>query len=125
GGGTHRCRLPASQPLDRESIVTERSVVTIDRHILDEERMHPQATGAFSNVLYDIALAAKLISREVRRAGLVDILGQAGKTNVHGESVKKLDEYAHEVMFRALDHCGQLCVMASEEEEDILPSPEQ
>lgn len=105
--------------------MTERSVVTIDRHIIDEERRHPQATGAFSNVLYDIALAAKLISREVRRAGLVDILGKAGKTNVHGEAVKKLDEYAHEVMFRALDHCGHLCLMASEEEEDVLHIPEE
>ncbi len=105
--------------------MTERSVVTIERHILEEERQHPQATGAFSDILYDIALAAKLISREVRRAGLVDILGQAGKTNVHGEAVKKLDEYAHDVIFRALDHSGHLCVMASEEEEDILHIPEK
>lgn len=105
--------------------MTERSVVTIERHIIEEERQHPEATGAFSNILYDVALAAKLISREVRRAGLVDILGQAGRTNVHGEAVKKLDEYAHDVIFRALDHCGHLCVMASEEEEDILHIPEK
>jgi fructose-1,6-bisphosphatase I len=105
--------------------VTERSVITIERHIIEEERQHPEATGAFSNVLYDIALAAKLISREVRRAGLVDILGQAGKTNVHGEAVKKLDDYAHDVIYRALDHCGHLCVMASEEEEGILHIPER
>ena len=103
----------------------DRSVVTIERHIIEEERRFPEATGAFSNILYDIALAAKLISREVRRAGLVDILGQAGKTNVHGEAVKKLDEYAHDVIFRALDHCGHLCVMASEEEEDVLHIPEK
>ena len=100
-----------------------RSVVTIARHIIDEERRFPNATGAFSNILYDIALAAKLISREVRRAGLVDILGETGTVNVQGEEVKKLDEYAHDVIFRALDHCGHLCVMASEEAEEILEIP--
>jgi fructose-1,6-bisphosphatase I len=101
------------------------SVITIERHILDQERQFPEATGAFSNILYDLALAAKIISRDVRRAGLVDILGYTGGTNVHGETVKKLDEFAHEVIFKALDHCGHLCVMASEEREDILPIPEQ
>ena len=101
------------------------SVVTIDRHILDEERNFPEATGAFSNILYEIALAAKMIHREVNKAGLVDILGATGTTNVHGEAVKKLDAYAHDVIFKALDHGGQLCCMASEESEDILMIPEQ
>jgi fructose-1,6-bisphosphatase I len=105
--------------------VTERSVVTIERHIMEAERQFPEATGAFSNVLYDIALAAKMISREVRRAGLVDILGHTGSQNVHGERVKKLDEYAHDVIYRALDHCGHLCVMASEEAEDLIPIPDR
>jgi fructose-1,6-bisphosphatase I len=102
-----------------------KSVVTIERHILDAERQFPEATGAFSNILYDIALAAKMISREVRRAGLVDILGYTGGTNVHGETVKKLDEYAHDVIFKALDHCGHLAVMASEEAEEPLAIPPQ
>jgi fructose-1,6-bisphosphatase I len=105
--------------------VTDRSVVTIERHIMEQERQFPEATGAFSNILYDVALAAKLISREVRRAGLVDILGQTGTTNVHGERVKKLDEYANDVIYRALDHCGHLCVMASEEADDPIPIPER
>jgi fructose-1,6-bisphosphatase I len=103
----------------------ERSVVTIERHIIAQERQFPAATGALSNILYDLALAAKLITREVRRAGLVDIIGQAGHTNVHGEQVKKLDEYADDVIFKALDHCGHLCVMASEENEGVLAIPEQ
>jgi fructose-1,6-bisphosphatase I len=105
--------------------VMDRSVVTIERHIIDEERQFPTATGALSNILYDLALAAKLITREVRRAGLVDIIGQAGHVNIHGEEVKKLDDYADDVIFRALDHCGHLCVMASEEHEDILLIPEK
>lgn len=103
----------------------ERSVVTIERHIIAAERRFPEATGALSNILYDLALAAKLITREVRRAGLADILGKTGSVNVHGDQVKKLDEYADDVIFRALDHCGHLCVMASEESEGILPIPEE
>ena len=103
----------------------DRSVVTIGRHILDQERQVPGATGALSAILYDLALAAKLITREVRRAGLVDIMGQTGHVNVHGEEVKKLDDFADDVIFRALDHCGHLCVMASEESEGLRHIPEK
>jgi len=101
------------------------SIITIERHIIDQERQFPDATGAFSSILYDLALAGKLISREVRKAGLVDIIGKTGGTNVHGETVKKLDVFAHDVIYKALDHCGHLCVMASEEAEDVLPIPDQ
>jgi fructose-1,6-bisphosphatase I len=100
-------------------------LITIDWHIIDQERRYPEATGAFSNVLHDIAIAAKIISREVNRAGLVDIVGSAGKFNVHGEDVRKLDEFADEVMFNALDHTGNLCVMASEEVEEPIPIPDR
>jgi fructose-1,6-bisphosphatase I len=101
------------------------SVITIERHIIEQERKYPEATGAFSNILYDIALAAKLIAREVNKAGLVDVLGATGLTNVHGEQVRKLDVYAHEVIFKALDHGGHLCCMASEEAENILAIPDR
>jgi fructose-1,6-bisphosphatase I len=72
-----------------------------------------------------MALAAKLISREVNRAGLVDILGSAGRRNVSGDEVKKLDEFADDVIFNAMDHTGNLCVMASEEGEGVIPIPEE
>ncbi len=101
------------------------SVITIERHIIEQEREYPQATGALSNILYEIALAAKMIVREVNKAGLVDILGETGTTNVHGEQVRKLDRYAHEVIFKALDHGGSLCCMASEEEEEIISIPDR
>lgn len=101
------------------------TVVTIDRHITEQERKHPQATGAFSNILHDIALAAKMISREVRHAGLVDILGADGGINVHGEEVRKLDSYANDVLYNALDHGGRLCCMASEESEELIPIPDK
>lgn len=100
-------------------------IVTIERHISETQRRFPEATGEFSALLNDIALAAKIIGREVNKAGLVDILGFTGGTNVHGEEVRKLDEYADAVIFRALDHTGRLCVMASEEQEEIIPIPER
>jgi fructose-1,6-bisphosphatase I len=97
--------------------------VTLNRFILEQERQHPGATGNLTSILYDITLAAKLIHREVTKAGLVDILGMAGSENVHGEQVRKLDVYAHEVLLNAMDHGGTLCVMASEEAEDLIPIP--
>ena len=101
------------------------SVVTLARHVVEEERRHPDATGAFSNILYDLALAAKIISRQVTKAGLVDILGRTGTTNVHGESVQKLDVFADEVIYKAMDHTGSLCCMASEERPELVPIPER
>lgn len=97
-------------------------LVTIDQHILDMQRLHPEATGEFSNLLYDIALAAKIIGREVNRAGLVDILGLTGRENVQGEQVQKLDVFANEAMIRMNEFTGRVCVMASEEVDDVIPA---
>ncbi|MFQ5677439.1 MAG: class 1 fructose-bisphosphatase [bacterium] len=103
-----------------------RKLVTIERHIMETQRQFPHATGEFSALLYDMAFAAKIIAREVNKAGLVeDILGATEDTNVHGEQIQKLDEYADRVIYRAMDHTGRLCVMASEEHEDIIPIPEK
>ena len=99
-------------------------IVTIERHIIEGERAHPGASGAFSGLLRDLTLAFKVIWREVSKAGLVNILGFAGKQNVHGEEVKKLDVFAHETIYKAMDHGGHLCVMASEESESILEIPD-
>jgi fructose-1,6-bisphosphatase I len=103
---------------------TPTSVVTIDRFIIEQERLHPEATGELSGILYDLALAAKIISSKVRRAGLVDILGSAEAENVQGEMQQKLDVFANETIIKALDHGGRLCAMASEEVPDIIPIPE-
>jgi fructose-1,6-bisphosphatase I len=105
--------------------MTTRSVITIGRHIVDQERRHPEATGALSDILYHMALSAKLIAREVSKAGLVDILGLTGDVNVHGEQVKKLDEFADDVIFNAFDHTELLCCMASEEHEAIRHIPDK
>jgi len=100
-------------------------IITIERHIVEQERRYPQATGVFSNLLYDIALAAKIIAYETTRAGLVEILGLAGRINVQGEQQMKLDLFANETMIRMNSYTGRLAVMASEEEEDIIPVPEE
>ena len=105
--------------------MTGKGLVTIERHIIEAEREFPEATGAFSNILYDLAFSAKMIAREVRRAGLADVLGLTGEVNVQGEEVRKLDEFANEVIFKALDHTGHLCGMASEEVEDFIPIPDR
>ncbi len=104
--------------------MSQGKIVTIERHIIEGERAHPGATGDFSALLRDLTLAFKIIWREVSKAGLGNILGLAGRKNVHGEEVKKLDVFADEVIYRAMDHGGHLCVMASEENEDVVQIPD-
>ncbi len=99
------------------------SVTTIERFIFDQEHRYPEATGELSNLLYDIALAAKIIAAAIRRAGLVNILGAAGAKNVQGEEQQKLDVIANETIKNCLNHTGRVCVMGSEEDEDIVPVP--
>ncbi len=92
------------------------NLVTVESHILDLQRMHPSASGDFTSLLNDIAFAAKIISREVGRAGLVeDILGSTGEENIQGEIVQRLDEYANRIMLSCLGRRGQCCMLASEE----------
>jgi fructose-1,6-bisphosphatase I len=98
-----------------------KKIVTIERFILDSQPEH--AIGDFTNLLYDIALAAKVISAKTLRAGLVDILGRAGSTNIQGEEQQILDIFADQVISKLCDHTGRLCVMASEEHDDIIPIP--
>ncbi|HLZ46680.1 MAG TPA: class 1 fructose-bisphosphatase [Gemmatimonadales bacterium] len=97
------------------------SVITIERFIMEQERLHPEATGELSNLLYDLCLAAKIISRQVRRAGLTDILGEFGAVNVQGELQQKLDVFAHDTVRHSVEHTGRVCVVASEEEAQPIP----
>jgi fructose-1,6-bisphosphatase I len=98
--------------------------MTLERHIMEGERSHPEATGVFSAILHSLSLAAKLVWREVTKAGLVNILGTTDRMNISGDIVKKLDEFADRTVYKAMDHGGHLCVMASEENEDLLQIPE-
>ena len=103
---------------------TATSVVTIERFIIEQERAFPDATGELSGILYDMALAGKMIANKVRSAGLVDILGATTDVNVQGEVQQKLDVISNEISVKAFDHGGRLCAMASEEEPDIIHIPE-
>ena len=94
---------------------------TFYRHIVEEERRYPEATGQLSDLLADIALACKVISLEVNRAGLIDILGFTGDENVQGEMVKKLDVFANDILTHVMKQGGHICAVCSEEEESFIP----
>src|SRR3954467_14673289 len=92
-------------------------LLTVQQHILEEQRRHnPRATGEFSWLLSGITLAAKIIGDRVRRVGLVDLLGSAGRQNVQGETQQKLDVLANQALLHFLGNRGNVAIMASEED---------
>jgi fructose-1,6-bisphosphatase I len=94
-------------------------LMTVQQHILEEQRRHaPDASGQFSWLLSGITLATKIIADQVRRAGLVDIVGAAGSQNIQGEVVQKLDVLANQALIKCLGNRGNVAVMASEEDEE-------
>ncbi|NJB66896.1 fructose-1,6-bisphosphatase I [Desulfobaculum xiamenense] len=96
------------------------SQVTVTEHLLLHQKKSPMATGRFTSLLTELILSAKIISREVTKAGLVDVLGFTGETNVQGEKVRKLDEFANNVLIHRMRRSGVLCAMASEENGDLI-----
>jgi len=99
------------------------NLITIERHFLEQQKQHPGASGSLTAVLNDVAFASKLVRREVVRAGLADILGMAGTTNVQGEEVKKLDLFANERIINAIGQHGRFAIMGSEENEETIIPP--
>ena len=100
--------------------MVNRKVLTLDEFTLREMHAFPGATGELAGLLRDIGLAAKRINVEVNKAGLVDILGNTGDINVHGEEVKKMDEYANDQFTGVLRHGISCAGIASEELDDIV-----
>ncbi|MBS1645900.1 MAG: class 1 fructose-bisphosphatase [Bacteroidetes bacterium] len=96
-------------------------VQTLGQFIIEKQTDFPYAKGELSRLLRDIGIAAKIVNREVNKAGLVEILGETGEVNVQGEQVKKLDVFANEQFISALKAGGEVCAIASEECEDIIP----
>lgn len=96
-------------------------VITLGQFIISRQSDYPYAKGELSRLLRDIGIAAKIVNREVNKAGLVDILGAAGETNVQGEEQKKLDVFANEQFVAALKAGGECCAIASEENDHIIP----
>src|SRR6185295_19242701 len=99
---------------------TTKKVITLDEFIFQREKDFPFATGELSGLLRDIAFAAKIVNREVNKAGLVDILGTTGINNSTGDEVKKLDEFANDQFLSALQVSGECCGVASEELESFM-----
>ncbi len=95
-------------------------VQTLDEFIIRRQTDFPYATGELSRLLRNIALASKIVNREVNKAGLVDVLGTTGFTNVQGEEVKKLDLLANKTFIASLELGGQCCGVASEENEEFI-----
>ncbi len=100
--------------------IKSKKLVTLDEYIIQSQNRFPGATGELSQLLRDIGLAAKIISREVNKAGITNILGNDGSTNVHGESVKRLDLFADQQLISALDRSLITCMVISEENDGIV-----
>ncbi|HPD52641.1 MAG: class 1 fructose-bisphosphatase [Bacteroidota bacterium] len=98
----------------------KRLVTTLGQFIIERQSDFPYAKGELSRLLRDIGIAAKVVNREVNKAGLVDILGEFGTMNVQGEEVKKLDVFANEQFISALSAGGETCAVASEENEGLI-----
>ncbi len=101
-------------------MIVNRNILTLDEFTIQQMREFPTATGELSSLLRDIGLAAKRVNVEVNKAGLVDILGDYGTTNVQGEEVKKMDIYANNQFVGVLQHGISCAGIASEELDDIV-----
>lgn len=99
--------------------------ITITQHILAQQRDKPEATGAFTTLLNELIVAAKIISTEVNKAGLADMLGPTGEINIQDEQVQKLDMFSNQVIIERMQHIGELCCMGSEENADLIDIPPQ
>jgi len=98
-------------------------IVTLDEFIIRRQKDFPYASGELTGLLRDIGVAAKIVNREVSKAGLINILGMADRQNVTGDEVQKLDLYANEKLIECLANSGECCGIASEENEDFMPIP--
>src|SRR4051812_35237289 len=95
--------------------IFQRKVITLGQFIIERQADFPYAKGELSRLLRDIGIASKIVNREVNKAGLADILGDMGSSNIQGEEQKKLDVYANEQFISALSSGGECCAVASEE----------
>ena len=96
-------------------------ITTLGQFIIEKQADFSYAKGELSRLLRDIGIASKIVNREVNKAGLVDILGDAGTTNIQGEDQKKLDMYANEQFISALTSGGECCIVVTEEEDEFVP----
>ncbi len=93
-------------------------IITLAKHVLEQQGKHKHATGHFSWILSGIELSTRIIDAHVKRAGLIDLYGDVGTKNVHGEVQQKLDMVAHDIIVRCLGHRGNVGIMVSEEDDE-------
>ncbi len=106
---------PPETPADQSSLMT------LEQFIIDRQEQFPHSTGSFSRLLRDVSVAAKIITRKIRRSGILDAFGGAGTIDVQGEQQKTLDRIAHRELVRALRKGGECCLIGSEEQPDAIP----
>jgi fructose-1,6-bisphosphatase I len=94
--------------------------LTLGEFIIENQRDFPYASGELSQLLSSLRIAAKVVNREINKAGLADIRGAAGNDNVQGEAQQKLDVFANDIFIRSLRARGEVCGVGSEEEEDFI-----
>ncbi|XP_039054902.1 fructose-1,6-bisphosphatase, cytosolic-like [Hibiscus syriacus] len=106
--------------MDHEADAHRTDLMTITRHVLNEQTKHPESRGDFTILLNHIVLGCKFVCSSVSKAGLAKLLGLAGETNVQGEEQKKLDVLSNEVFVKALISSGRTCILVSEEDEEAI-----
>lgn len=104
--------------MDHAAEAQRTDLMTVIRHVLNEQSKYPEARGDFTLLLYHIVLGCKFVCRAVNKAGLAKLIGLAGETNVQGEEQKKLDVLSNEVFVKALVSSGRTCILVSEEDEE-------
>lgn len=115
--------FPEALSLRDESMTTLDPIygMTLEQFIIERQGAFDHSTGAFSRLIRDIGIAAKIVNRDMRRAGLLDIQGTTGEINVQGEVQQKMDMRAHNELVRALKRGGECCLIGSEEHAEAIP----
>ncbi|KAK8613744.1 hypothetical protein V6N13_101501 [Hibiscus sabdariffa] len=106
--------------MDHEADAHRTDLMTITRHVLNEQTKYPESRGDFTILLSHIVLGCKFVCSSVSKAGLAKLLGLAGETNIQGEEQKKLDVLSNEVFVKALISSGRTCILVSEEDEEAI-----
>jgi len=110
--------------MERDTLATEpefRRLETLEQFIIERQGSFPHSTGAFSRLIRDLSVAGKIVNRDMRRAGIVDISGTTGEVNVQGEVQQKMDMLAHVEFVQALKRGGECCLIGSEEHAEAIP----
>ncbi|KAH1040487.1 hypothetical protein J1N35_042230 [Gossypium stocksii] len=106
--------------MDHAADAHRTDLMTITRHVLNEQTKYPESRGDFTILLNHIVLGCKFVCSSVSKAGLAKLLGLAGETNIQGEEQKKLDVLSNEVFVKALISSGRTCLLVSEEDEEAI-----